>query len=337
MFFFFVKVKLIKNKRSQQNMTSTIWTEKYRPSTFEEIKGQKEIIEKVKAFVETQNMPHLLFSGPAGIGKTTLALVIAKQLYGGEWRQNVLELNASDERGIDVVRVKVKDFARTKAIGKVPFKLIYLDESDALTREAQQALRRTMENYTTTCRFILSANYSSKIIDPIQSRCAIFRFKPLAEEDINKIIDGIVKEESLTISKEAKKALFNVCEGDARRLENILQCCAVIKKNIDAEMVYSMASVAKPKEINQVLMLAASGNFLESRSKLLGLMLDYGMAGLDVIKQIQKEIWNLKITDRQKVELVDKCGEVEFRMVEGADEYVQLESFLAFVTLVGTR
>src|SRR3989339_394548 len=165
-------------------MDSAIWTEKYRPASFEEIRGQKEIVEKISAFVKSGNMPHLLFSGPAGVGKTTLALVIAKRLFGENWRQNTLELNASDERGIDVVRVKVKDFARTKSIGDVPFKLIYLDESDALTKEAQQALRRTMENYTQTCRFILSCNYSSKIIDPIQSRCAVFRFKPLEKKDM---------------------------------------------------------------------------------------------------------------------------------------------------------
>src|SRR3989338_3896367 len=162
-------------------MESSIWTEKYRPSTFEEIQGPHDIIEKIKAFVKQRNIPHPLFAGPAGVGKTTLSLVIAKQLFGDSWRQNTLELNASDERGIDVVRVKVKDFARTKAMGDVPFKIIYLDESDAMTKEAQQALRRTMENYTRTCRFILSCNYSSKIIDPIQSRCAVFRFKPLSE------------------------------------------------------------------------------------------------------------------------------------------------------------
>ena len=318
-------------------MVSSIWTEKYRPSNFEEVKGQKEIVEKEKAFVSTGNMPHLLFSGPAGVGKTTLSLVIAKQLFGESWKQNVLELNASDERGIDVVRVKVKDFARTKALGNVPFKLIYLDESDALTKEAQQALRRTMENYTKTCRFILSCNYSSKIIDPIQSRCAVFRFKPLAEEDIYEMIDKLAAEENLTVPEEVKKALYDVCEGDCRRLENVMQSCAVIKKDFDAELVYSMASVAKPREVKEVLWVAASGDFLASRKKLLSLMLDYGLSGLDVIKQIQKEIWNLELEDRKKVELIDKCGEVEFRMSEGSDEYVQLESFLAFVVLVGSK
>jgi len=318
-------------------MTSSIWTEKYRPATFADIKGQKEIVEKIKAFVTSKNMPHLLFSGPAGVGKTTLSLVIARELFGENWRENTLELNASDERGIDVVRVKVKDFARTKAIGDVPFKLIYLDESDALTREAQQALRRTMENYTKTCRFILSCNYSSKILDPIQSRCAVFRFKPLSKEEICAVVDKIAKEEGLVISAEAKEALFDVCGGDVRRLENIMQSCAVMGKGITPELIFSMASVAKPKEVNEVLSLAAKGNFLESRKKLLSLMLDYGLSGLDVIKQIQKEIWNLKLDDKKKVELVDKCGEVEFRMVEGSDEYIQLESFLAFVMLVGSK
>ena len=224
-------------------MESSIWTEKYRPKTFTEIQGQKDIVEKIAAFVKSGNMPHLLFSGPAGVGKTTLSLVIARELFGEEWQQNTLELNASDERGIDVVRVKVKDFARTRAMGNVPFKLIYLDESDALTKEAQQALRRTMENYTKTCRFILSCNYSSKIIDPIQSRCAVVRFKPLTAVDVNTGIDRIVQEEGLIVSAEAREALFSVSEGDCRRLENILQSCAVLGKSISAEIVFSMASV----------------------------------------------------------------------------------------------
>jgi len=231
----------------------------------------------------------------------------------------------------------VKDFARTKAIGDVPYKIIYLDECDALTREAQQALRRTMENYTQTCRFILSANYSSKIIDPIQSRCAIFRFKPLAKEEIITIIDHIAKEEGLKVDKAARDALFEVCEGDVRRVENILQSCAAMGDTIDEELVFSLASVAKPKEVKKALELALKNQFVEARNELLNIMLRYGLSGLDVIKQIQKEILELELDGRKRMELVVACGEAEFRMTEGSDEFIQLEALLAKVALEGAR
>jgi len=312
-------------------MTSAMWTEKYRPENFSDIYGQDEIVKRVKAFIEQQNMPHLLFSGPAGIGKTSLALVIAKQLFQGSWHQNFLELNASDERGIDIVRNKVKDFARTRAIGDVPFKVIYLDESDALTKEAQQALRRTMENYTKTCRFILACNYSSKIIDPIQSRCAVFHFKPLKKEDIFKLIQKIAEQENLKVDPEAQEALYQISGGDCRKLENVLQSSAVVSTHITKDLVYSLASAARPKEINEVLNLALQQKFIESRNKLIDTMLQHGLSGLDIIKQIQREIWNLKISDPLKVQLISYCGEIEFRMVEGSDEFIQLEAFLAHV------
>ncbi|MFH1063937.1 MAG: replication factor C small subunit [Candidatus Woesearchaeota archaeon] len=318
-------------------MEHTIWTEKYRPNEFSDILGQDEIVKRVEAFVKGKNMPHLLFSGPAGVGKTSLSLVIAKQMFKDSWHNNFLELNASDERGIDVIRNKVKDFARTRAIGDVPFKVIYLDECDALTREAQQALRRTMENYTQTCRFILSANYSSKIIDPIQSRCAIFRFRPLPQEDITKLIKNIASNESLKISDSAINALYIISEGDCRRVENILQSAAVISKDISEEVIYSLASVARPKEIKDVLELALKNEFLKSRDKLLDVMLNYGLSGLDVIKQTQKEIYNLELEGRKKMSLIEKCGETEFRMTEGSDEFIQLEAFLAHVALVGSE
>ncbi|MBT4605128.1 replication factor C small subunit [archaeon] len=318
-------------------MTSSIWTEKYRPQTFEEVKGQKEIVKKLKAFVATKQMPHLMFAGPAGVGKTTLSLVIAKELFGPSWRSNTLELNASDERGIDVVRTKVKDFARTKALGNVPFKLIYLDESDALTKEAQQALRRTMENYTRTCRFILSCNYSSKILDPIQSRCAIFRFKPLPKDELMKVVNNIASKEQITISDKAKDALIEITGGDCRKLENIMQSCATLSKNIDEELIYSMASLAKPKELGEVMQLAVDQNFPMAKKKLLDLTLNYGLSGTDIIRQLSREIWNLNLADKQKVQLIDKCGDIEFRLTEGSDEYVQLTALLAYAMLVGSK
>ena len=318
-------------------MDSAIWTEKYRPKEFSEIKGQKEIVKRIKAFVELQNIPHLLFAGPAGVGKTTLALVIVKNMFKDSWHQNFLELNASDERGIDIIRNKVKDFARTRAIGNVPFKIIYLDECDALTREAQQALRRTMENYTQTCRFILSANYSSKIIDPIQSRCAMFRFKPLEKKEIFAVIEKIEKDEDIKINEKAKEALFNISEGDARKINNVLQSSAAISKDINEEVIYSMASVAKPKEVDEVLKLALQNKFIDARNKLMDVMLNYGLSGMDIIKQIQQEILTLDIDNEKKMLLMEKCGEIEFRMTEGSDEFIQLEALLSQFVLYGAK
>jgi len=310
-----------------------IWTEKYRPATFADVQGQKHVVARVQQFVKQQNMPHLLFAGPAGVGKTTLALVIAKELYGENWRSSVLELNASDERGIDVIRTQVKDFARTKALGNVPFKIIYLDECDALTREAQQALRRTMENYTHTTRFILSCNYSSKILDPIQSRCAVFRFKPLEEKALQLIIAKLAKSEGFTIDAAGEAAAIEVSRGDVRRLENVLQSAASTTKDVTEDIIYDIASYAKPAEVGEMLGFALSGKFLDARKLLWKIMLDYGLSGLDVVKQVQQEIWKTSLSDRQKLELVQLCGEAEFRMVEGADDVIQLEALLAGAAL----
>tara|TARA_Y100000310_G_scaffold345498_1_gene465662 strand:- start:6338 stop:7282 length:945 start_codon:yes stop_codon:yes gene_type:complete len=305
-----------------------IWIEKYRPRTFEEVKGQESIVKRVKAMVESGNLPHMLFAGPAGVGKSTLALVVARALFGEEFHRNFLELNASDDRGINVIRETIKDFAKVKGLG-VPFKVIFLDEADALTREAQQALRRTMETYSSSTRFVLSCNYSSKILDPILSRCTLFRFQPLKEEHFDELLETIKEREGLEVDDSAKVALFSLSNGDVRKYENILQSCSSVDKKITEDLVYEIVSAAKPKEVKEVISLALKGGFVGARDLLLKTMLKHGLSGTDVIKQIQQEVLDLEIDDRKKVKLVKDCGEIEFRLVEGSDEFVQLCSLLA--------
>ena len=316
-------------------MVSDIWTEKYRPNSFSNLVGQDEIVKRVQALTNSLNIPHLLFAGPPGTGKSTLALITVKELYQNNWKENYLELNASDERGIQIVREKIKNFARTKSLGNVPFKIIFLDEADALTPEAQQALRRTMENYSSTCRFILSCNYSSKIIDPIQSRCAIFRFKLLEKKSIDKIIHVIAENEKLTVSPEALEILYEGSEGDCRKCINILQSIAAISPAITSELALTMISSTQPKDIRIALDYALSGDFEKSREKLFDIMLKEGVSGNDAVKTIQKEIWNLPIEPEIKVKLTEKTGETEFRIVEGSDPFIQLQALLASFVLAG--
>lgn len=316
-------------------MTSEIWTEKYRPVKFEDMVGQSAIVKRVAALTNSMNIPHIMMAGPAGTGKSTLALIIVKELFKETWKENYLELNASDERGINVVREKVKSFARTKALGDVPFKVIFLDEADALTPEAQQALRRTMENYSATCRFVMSCNYSSKIIDPIQSRCVIFRFKLLEKKDIQAVVKKICDKEGLTMDDESMEEIYEASDGDCRRCINLLQSTAAISPNITPDLISTIVANAKPKDIRIVLDYAISGDFLKAREKLLDVMLSESISGQDVVKAIQKEIWNMPIEPEIKVRITEKTGEIEFRIVEGSDPFIQLEALLASFVLAG--
>jgi replication factor C small subunit len=190
-------------------------------------------------------------------------------------------------------------------------------------------MKVTMENYSRTARFILSCNFSSKIIDPIQSRCTVFRFKPLEKKETTNILETISKDQNLTLDGNAADAIYEVSQGDVRRAVNILQSCAAINKKVTEALVYDIVSAARPREIKQVLDIALKKDFIKARDSLISIMLKHGLSGLDVIKQIQREIWNLTIQDEMKVKLIERCGEIEFRMVEGSDEFVQLESLLA--------
>jgi replication factor C small subunit len=312
-----------------------VWVEKYRPRILEDVVGQDDITERLKAYSETKSLPHLLFAGPAGTGKTTCAIALARELYGENWKVNFHEMNASDERGIQVVRTKIKDYARIAPIGEAGFKIIFLDEADALTPEAQAALRRTMERYTQTCRFILSCNYSSKIIEPIQSRCAVFRFRPLKAEDIKRYLQRIADSEEKEITEDGMEALIYVAEGDARKATNSLQVAATMGDKIDSNMIYKTASLARPEAIKKLLITALSGSFLEARNQLDELLITYGLSGEDVIQQIHRTIVELPIPDHKKVQLVDKVGEIEFRIVEGGNERIQLEALLSQFILAG--
>lgn len=306
-----------------------IWIEKYRPKILSDVVGQDEIVERLIAYVKVRNVPHLLFAGPAGTGKTTCALALAKELFGELWKQNFNELNASDERGIGIIRGKIKDFARTAPIGKAKFKIIFLDEADSLTNDAQSALRRTIEKYSHICRFILSVNYSSKIIEPIQSRCAVFRFSPIKPEDIKKYMRKIASEEKLEITSDGLETLIFISRGDMRKAINVLQVGASVGKKITAEVLYETTATAKPEHIKNLINTALTGNFMAARNQLYDLLIQYGLSGEEIIKQIHQSIFDLSIPDESKIKLIEKTGETEFRLIEGSNAHIQLEALLA--------
>ncbi|RQD90115.1 replication factor C small subunit [Methanosalsum natronophilum] len=315
-------------------MKEEIWIEKYRPIKLDDVVGQSEAIERLKSYVKTRSIPHLLFSGPPGVGKTATAVAIAHELFGDYWNENFTELNASDERGIDIVRTKIKSFAKTSPIGGATFKIIFLDEADALTSDAQSALRRTMEKFTSNCRFILSCNYSSKIIEPIQSRCAVYRFTPLGEEPIEERVKYIANIEHIEITKEAINAIVYVSQGDMRKALNALQAASMFEKTVEKDMVYKITATAHPDDIKELLTTALEGNFSNSREKANILMTEHGLSGEDLVGQIYRSLFEIQLPDKKLVELIDIIGEIDFRITEGANERLQIEALLAHMSII---
>ncbi|MDE1863358.1 MAG: replication factor C small subunit [Thaumarchaeota archaeon] len=313
---------------------SFMWVEKYRPMKLSDIVNQKEVIGSLKALLKNpQAMPHLMFSGSAGIGKTTAALCIAREILGNIWREYTLELNASDERGINMVRDRVKKFARFSGLDtSIPFKLVILDEADEMTSDAQTALRRIIEDTASHCRFIMIANNISKIIEPLQSRCAVFKFTRIPEEEIVDYLEEICKKEKVKHTRDGLKAIYSYSEGDMRHAINILQATASLGV-ANEENVKASAGLSKAGDVGDVLKLALGGKLAEARHKMVELIKVYGMSESDFLKYLNEECYKLK-TDKLS-EMLESVAKYDYRLIIGANPEIQLSALLAELGKIG--
>ena len=310
-----------------------MWVEKYRPKSLKDVLGQEHIVNRLQAFVNDKNkMPHFLFAGPAGVGKTSSALALARDIFGDSFSENYKELNASDERGIKIVREDIKNYASIAPSAGAPFRILVLDEADNMTSDAQQALRRTMEKYK-KIRFILIANYSSKIIPPIQSRTAVFRFRPIADKLNEEKIKKICETESITIDDKAVKSLIEISNGDMRQSVNLLQACSIISNNVTEDIVNDIAGKADPNEVRKIISIIVNkkmDGFKEARQKLRSLLYTVGISGKDLIGQINSSLLKQNdIENKRLIEMIKAVSEIDFRLTEGANEEIQLTYLLS--------
>ncbi|XP_015575363.1 replication factor C subunit 2 isoform X1 [Ricinus communis] len=325
--------------------SSQPWVEKYRPKQVKDVAHQEEVVRVLTNTLETSNCPHMLFYGPPGTGKTTTALAIAHQLFGPElYKSRVLELNASDDRGINVVRTKIKNFAAV-AVGSgqraggypcPPYKIIILDEADSMTEDAQNALRRTMETYSKVTRFFFLCNYISRIIEPLASRCAKFRFKPLSEEIMSSRVLHICREEGLNLDAEALSTLSYVSQGDLRRAITYLQGAArLYGSTISSKDLISVSGVIPQEAVGALYAACRSGDF-DMANKEVNNIIAEGYPVSQMLVQIEVQLIRYfvqllevvveadDISDEQKAQICKSLGAADKCLVDGADEYLQL-------------
>ena len=312
------------------DLANLMWSEKYRPKKLREVVNQKEIIRGISNLIKSPDIPHMLFAGPAGVGKTTTALCIAMELLGDEWRKNTLELNASDERGIKMVRERVKEFAASiklagdKEYGKP--KIIILDEADEMTSEAQTALRRIIEDSARTTRFIIICNYLSQIIEPIQSRCVVFRFTRLPKEDVTNHLGTICEQQKVKYEEKALAQIYEATGGDLRHSINIMQAAAGMGL-ISVANVAAAIGLSGRSKVGEVLRLAMSGKFNDSRAKLLELTQVYGMSEGDFMRYANEEAYGMRMEKPEEFAAI--MAEYDYRLVAGAHPEIQLSALLA--------
>ena len=319
-----------------------MWIEKYRPKRFDEVVNQKETVRGIAALLKTPStMPHLLFSGPPGTGKSTMALCIGRELMGENFRRLVLELNASDERGIGVVRERIKGFSQIiqTAPSGVQFGLVILDECDEMTRDAQTALRRIMETSSRTCRFILICNYQSGIIEPIQSRCSIFRFRQLDAPEATEYLNRICTAEKIDVDAEAISRIYRLSDGDLRRAVNYLQVAATGSKGkLDSTELDKLLPQEESLAIQEMLTTAIKGEFIKSREAMYELMGKRGMSGREIIRAANRVVGRIAALQGSKqAQAIRILGEYDFRLTQGANEDIQLSAMLAQLTLLGEK
>ena len=311
-----------------------MWVEKYRPAKLSSIVNQKEVIGSLKSLLKnTSEMPHLMFSGSAGVGKTTAGMCLAREILGDHWKDHTLELNASDERGINMVRDRVKKFARFSGLDtRIPFKIIILDEADEMTSDAQTALRRIIEDTARYCRFILIANNISKIIEPLQSRCAVFKFTRISEDDVTSYLEEISKKEKVKFDQKGLKTIYSYSEGDMRHAINILQATASLGI-VNESNVKTSAGLSKVNDVGEILKLAIAGKLSDARNKMIEIIKVYGMSESDFLKYLNEESYKIKTGKLD--EILETLAKYDYRLIIGANPEIQLSALLAELGRIG--